>query len=516
MSENIKTIRRLYTATRKMMLHFEASAEKGIFEEQNTTQAIININEMIALLPSKYPTTSPKYPDNTFIAINQDDGEDEPKEQQQGFPAGTMLLFKYNAQTILEDWKFLIWSRIIFFFKAAHEKYIPLVLAQADICLAFFAEQYFLREWEKGMIVFYCNQIGWAALEYEKDPHKLGIALDKMKRGVDYADWQDRKYIKETWVRLLLKAGRKDEAYEVVSEVLQKNQDDPDFADLKADVQYVDWVKNKALKEKNAKQEKKKAYKSFLRFVAEEQAKVTGQFENPEHPLVIKHAAVLNLIKQRMVSVKLHLQYSGSGWETANEETDDDTFVLHKLSLKELEQFEKINKLPLPEELKVYLMEIGEGGEGYFCYGGVNLPAKAKIKKVKKPFPVTPDKIHPIKHYWKINAWIDPSDKDEWVEEKVFKKKDDLEALFGLPGEADTKDGCLYLGPSFGQDELYLIMNGAFEGEVWVDTLSSGPEVGGCLGAASQERLTFLPFIAESLLANQQGYVDASDKGAWI
>jgi hypothetical protein len=217
-----------------------------------------------------------------------------------------------------------------------------------------------------------------------------------------------------------------------------------------------------------------------------------------------------------MVSVKLHLQYRDSGWKTANEETDEDTFVLHKISLKELDQFEKINKLPLPEELKVYLMEIGEGGEGYFCYGGVNLPAKAKIKKVKKPFPVTPDKIHPIKHYWKINAWIDPSDKDEWVEEKVFKKKDDLEALFGLPDKADTKDGCLYLGPSFGQDELYLIMNGAFEGEVWVDTLSSGPEVGGCLGAASQERFTFLPFIAESLLANQQGYVDASDKGAWI
>jgi hypothetical protein len=484
--EKIKSIRRLYPTTRKMMLHFEASAENGQFEEQNTMQAIININEMIALLPSTYPTTSPLYT-SPFFAVNQDDGEDEPNEKEAGFPGpGIILFFEFSARTLLEDWKFQIWSRIIFFFKDARDKYVPLMLAQADVCLAFFAKDLSWREWEQGMIVFYCNQIGWAALEYEEDPEKLDVALGKMEKGLKYADWKDEhKYIKETWQRLLKKAGRTDK-------------------------------KNKPKIEKETKQEEKKAYKSFLRFVAEEQGKVTDQFENPEHPLIIKHAAVLNLIKQRMVSVKLHLQYRDSGWKTANEETDEDTFVLHKINLKELDQFEKINKLPLPEELKVYLMEIGEGGEGYFCYGGVNLPAKAKIKKVKKPFPVTPDKIHPIKHYWKINAWIDPSDKDEWVEEKVFKKKDDLEALFGLPDKADTKDGCLYLGPSFGQDELYLIMNGAFEGEVWVDTLSSGPEVGGCLGAASQERFTFLPFIAESLLANQQGYVDASDKGAWI
>lgn len=498
MKDQIKTIRRLYTATRKLMLDFEASAEKGQFKEGNVVQAIINIDEIITLLPSKFPDASSGYPDNRFIAINQDDEKDEPKAKKEVFPEGTVLLFEYNAKVILEDWKLLIWSRIIFFFEDAREKYVPLMLTQADKCLNHFSEQMFLREWEKGMIVFYCNQIGWAALEYEEDPQKLSGALDKMKRGVEYANREGLTYIKETWLRLLLKAGRQDEAYETLS----KNKDDAAFADIKTDVQYLQWVKNKAQREKKANEEKKKAYESFLQVVVAEQAKVTDQFDNPEHPLVIKYTAMLNLIKQRMVSVKLHLP--------------DNTYDLHKLSVKELEQFETKNKIRLPEELKVYLMEIGEDGEGYFCYGGVNLPLKAKINKVKKPFPITPDKIHPIKHYWKINAWIDPSDKDEWVEEKVFKKKDDLEALFGLPEKADTKDGCLYLGPSFGQDELYLIMNGAFEGEVWVDTLSSGPEVGGCFGAASKQRLTLLPFIAESLLAHQQGYVEASDGGAWI
>jgi hypothetical protein len=37
------------------------------------------------------------------------------------------------------------------------------------------------------MIVFYCNQIGWAALEYEEDPEKLDVALGKMEKGLKYA-----------------------------------------------------------------------------------------------------------------------------------------------------------------------------------------------------------------------------------------------------------------------------------------------------------------------------------------
>jgi hypothetical protein len=267
--------------------------------------------------------------------------------------------------------------------------------------------------------------------------------------------------------------------------------------------------------EEAAKQELEKAYQAFLPFVIEEQAKVINQFHNPEHPLVIRYAAMLNLIKQRMVSVKLHLMYCGSDWKTADEELYEDAFVLNKCSVETLEAFEEKNGIRLPDELKVYLMEIGEDGDDYFCYGGVNLPDKKKITSVKKPFPITPDKIHNIKHFWGIKAWVFPDDRD-WITEGIFKKKDDLKALFGLPAKAKITDGCLYLGPSHGQNELYLIMNGAFEGEVWVDTLQYGAEARGCLGAASAQRLKFLAFIAESLLARQQGYTTASDQGAWM
>ena len=60
-------------------------------------------------------------------------------------------------------------------------------------------------------------------------------------------------------------------------------------------------------------------------------------------------------------------------------------------------------------------------------------------------------------HPWGIKAWINPREKDDWVAEGVFKKKDDFELLFGLPEKAKTADGCLYLGPSYSQEELRLL-----------------------------------------------------------
>lgn len=515
--EKTKTFRRLYVATHQQLCGFEETGSSGPFNELCIEQSVANINEMISLLPFEFPFPSQRSSTDRLIPINMNDGEDEPQREGDNFPEHTAVYFESTAINDLSYWKLIIWSRVVHFFHDAPivAKYKPLVLEQAEQCLAAFPEPAYWDEALKNKITFCANQIGWAAYESD-DPQKLEAALEKVERGFQYSKFDSRKYIKNKKAYLLLKLGRPEEAFPIVFDALRRDADDADFAALKTDERYLNWLKAKEKKEKAAKQELKKAYQSFLQFVAGEQAKVTNQFIHAKHPLVAEHEVVLDLIKQRMISVELHEKYRKSGWKTADEEQYKEIFELNKCSLNKLEQFEEKNGLHLPNELKVYLMEIGAGGKGYFSFGSINLPDKKKLEKAKKPFPITPDKIHAIKHAWGIKAWINPHDKNDWVAEGIFKKKDDLELLFGLPEKVKPTEGCLYLGPSYSQEELYLVMNGSFEGEVWADSLSASAEEGGCFGAASAQRLTLLPFIAESLLARQQQYENISDKGQWL
>jgi hypothetical protein len=206
--------------------------------------------------------------------------------------------------------------------------------------------------------------------------------------------------------------------------------------------------------------------------------------------------------------------YRKSGWITAELQYEDN-YKLQRWSIEEVEAFEQTNDIHLPDELKVYLMEIGTGGGGYTCYGGDLEIDETRLGEMRKPFPITPDKIHPVNHHWNIKAWV-YSDSTDWKKIGVFKEEDDMKALFGLaPGTAIT-DGCMEFGNSSSQDELYLIMNGPFEGEVWVDTLEYGARAGGNFGAATAKRLKLLEYLAESLLAKYEGYTEASDQGAWM
>jgi hypothetical protein len=104
-------------------------------------------------------------------------------------------------------------------------------------------------------------------------------------------------------------------------------------------------------------------------------------------------------------------------------------------------------------------MEIGEGGQGYFCHDGVYL----------------------------------------------FKLAGELQ-VEGLAIQERT----LYLGRSMAQDQLYVISNGEFEGEVWVHTQE---EAGtrDCFAVESPQRFTFLPFITESMRTKYRRYSDRLD-----
>lgn len=214
-----------------------------------------------------------------------------------------------------------------------------------------------------------------------------------------------------------------------------------------------------------SEEESKNAYRAFLQFVKEERQKVTNQFENPEHPLVIRYAAILDQIKQCMVSIKYRTVNSRSAYKTETPEPFKNAFVLNKCSIQQLELFKKEHKLQLPDEVKVYLMEIGEGGTGYFRFEGVYLYKLAGELQLKEPV---------------------------------------------------IQEPCLYLGRSWDENQLYVISNGAHEGEVWVHTQDEGGSRDH-FEPASPQQFTFLSFIAESLLTNEQRYdTEFPYKGAWI
>lgn len=261
---------------------------------------------------------------------------------------------------------------------------------------------------------------------------------------------------------------------------LKRNPRDPDFQDLKTDPVYLSWAKE-------AKRAAKEDEKAYQKIVEEEMQKVTDSFRHPDHPLVQQHAAVLNLIKQRMVTIRMEdVRDKEQDGETVSKEYLDD-FKLRTYSLKQIESFEQKSGIVLPDEYKVYLLEIGSGGEGIY-YDNDGVPAlsdlpKSDYKQMAKPFPAVGGKI---------------------------------KTPYNLPDGVKFTDGCILLGYSRAQNALYLVANGDCEGEVWFDTLQYGREAGGKFAPASNKRLKLLAFLAESMKATIDGIWDASEEGDWL
>jgi hypothetical protein len=525
--EKIKAFKGLYTACYSLILAFEEEAAKtGKTLEEKVDQAITNMDEMISMLPMQFPSISEGNNKQQMLLINLKDPEDEPKQiatkNKNGYtnysvPGHVQMLFEESVHMALESWKFQLWSQVNYLSKdpAVLAKYKPLLLAHAKKCMDNFPFKVTMIEWEMNLYLQCANKIGWNAFLEEEDPLKLEEALAIMEKGFVQSNWYQFSYLKDTKVRLLIKMGREEEAYAIVLEGLRHNADHADFRDLKTDEKYLQWLQKEKEREAAAKKKEEEDYQAFLLFVKKEQEKLADQFVNPDHPLVKEHATVLNLIKQRMLQTRLHIQYKDSKWQTPSSKFDKWFVELKKWSVEDIAAYEKEHAIRLPDQLKVYLMEIGEGGKHYYCYGGVTIPAKKELAAIRKPFPITADKMHPINHDWGINAWVEP-DNNDWIKLKILPKSADMQAMFGFPDGVTANDGCWYFGDSYGQDGLFLIMNGEFEGEVWVDTLQYGAEAGGCFAQATPQKLYFLPFLAESLRRKSEGYSGNEYTGSWM
>lgn len=519
--EKIKRLRYLYVVTEKLSNQFFNAFPNGKWSEQDVEKAISHLDEMIGLLPISFASVTPPSSSRSLLLVNPADPADEPVETvvtKKGKvsykrPDDLLELYEDDLPFELRHKKFLLWNYISNYTKddILRQKYKPLELDQARTCMAMFPEKDSWQHWEEDMMALYANQIGWYAFLDEEDTGKLEEAFSLLERGFNIYNRQRHKYLEDTKARLLLKMGRPDEAYAIVGAALKRDKNDPDFQDLKSDATYLSW----AAKDKRRQ---KAAEKVFLGQIDIEKQKVTDAFLYPAHPLVVEHTAALNLIKQRMVQIRME---DIRDRQSDNEQITDaylERFELSKWSPAALEAFEKKSRIRLPDVYKVYLMEVGSGGGGvYFSTDDVPAPddlPKDEYKAIKRPFPITADKLHNIGHHLGLKAWVYPDD-EEWAHTKLFKGRD-METLFGLPEDVEITDGCILLGYSLGQNELFLIANGEFEGEVWSDTLQYGAEALGCFAPASSQRLKLLDFIAESLLVKIVGFNDASEEGDWL
>lgn len=162
----------------------------------------------------------------------------------------------------------------------------------------------------------------------------------------------------------------------------------------------------------------------------------------------------ITLLRQKLAQLK-SLHPKQSEWFTCGE----------KWSQAQVDAFEKEQQLFLPEEYKLYLMEMGNGGAGKAWHGDCDcgkisvLEEGALLEKMKKPF------AFDGQGYDTEMGWMDAS-----TYEALGENLDDYEDLYGLPDGAKYDDGCFRIGYTTNHEGLYLVINSKdHAGEVWVD-----------------------------------------------
>ncbi|OQP66520.1 hypothetical protein A3860_13630 [Niastella vici] len=87
------------------------------------------------------------------------------------------------------------------------------------------------------------NSVAWQMHVISDKQEDLEKALEIILKGVAYIESESHYYIHDTQVRILLKLGRKEEAYQLVKRILTLSPDFGDFQDIKEDATYMEWVK---------------------------------------------------------------------------------------------------------------------------------------------------------------------------------------------------------------------------------------------------------------------------------
>ncbi len=90
------------------------------------------------------------------------------------------------------------------------------------------------------------NGLAWYLYDDPKaDRETLGEALEVIERTEQHIGGPEHYFILDTKVRILSKLGRRNEAFEIVREVLAEDPDFGDFQDFGADQNYLSWLKSR-------------------------------------------------------------------------------------------------------------------------------------------------------------------------------------------------------------------------------------------------------------------------------
>lgn len=168
-------------------------------------------------------------------------------------------------------------------------------------------------------------QIGRLALQENDDKDQLDAAIADMRRVAPLAGWNEHAHFKSIYARLLLKSGRVEEAYKIISAAPASAAA---LNDLKENYQI-----------RNIVAARKQAY--------ERKQQDLGKFKYPAHPLVRANAEEIITIRARMMDI-------------------EPRYAFKTYTPAEIEVFEQQSGMMLPDEYKVYLMEIGSGGKDVF------------------------------------------------------------------------------------------------------------------------------------------------------
>ncbi|HEX2627505.1 MAG TPA: hypothetical protein VHM26_00785, partial [Chitinophagaceae bacterium] len=101
-----------------------------------------------------------------------------------------------------------------------------------------------MGQFHKEVIRYATNCIAWNAFQQTGDTARLEEALSLVSMGCQYADEPVYFYILDTKVRILLKLGRKEEAYTIVRSCMKKDKSFGDFADIIREKDYQLWNAN--------------------------------------------------------------------------------------------------------------------------------------------------------------------------------------------------------------------------------------------------------------------------------
>lgn len=126
-------------------------------------------------------------------------------------------------------------SKLVQVGKKAFEELLP-----EDAAIWHFTEE---GAFQRECIRIIGNGLGWNLSSHTDKAETLEEALYYAQRANNHIDGPSHFFIRDTLVRILLKLGRKEEAFSLVSKTLRKAPDFGDFQDIKKDKEYKKWQK---------------------------------------------------------------------------------------------------------------------------------------------------------------------------------------------------------------------------------------------------------------------------------